>query len=66
MILSDYTIKKMIGDGTLEISPVTDDQIQPASVDIRLGRTFSVIEDSSAGIVDLENEIQYKTITADR
>ena len=66
MILSDHTIKQMLDEGTLEISPLVPGQVQPASVDIRLGNTFSVIEDTSAGIVDLSNEIQYKTITADR
>ena len=45
MILSDKTIKKMIEEKTLVVTPVTEDQIQPASVDIRLGNTFSVVED---------------------
>ena len=66
MILSDATIRKMIESGELTVSPLEDGQIQPASVDIRLGDTFGIIEDSSAGIVDLDNEIKYKTIQADR
>ena len=65
MILSDKTITKMLKEGTLEISPLTQEQIQPASVDIRLGDTFSVVEDSSTGIITLENEIKYKTIKTD-
>lgn len=40
-------------------------QIQPASVDVRLGDTFSVAEDSSTGIINLESEIKYKTIQTD-
>lgn len=66
MILSDATIKKMIAENTLTISPLEESQIQPASVDIRLGDTFSIIEDSSAGIVTLDNEIQYKSLTTER
>lgn len=66
MILSDKTIEKMLSDKSLTITPLSDGQIQPASVDIRLGNTFSVVEDSSLGILNLENEIKYKTITADR
>lgn len=66
MILSDKTIEKMLFDKSLTITPLCDGQIQPASVDIRLGNTFSVVEDSSLGIIDLENEIRYKTITSDR
>lgn len=65
MILSDKTIKKMLKEGVLEITPLTEQQIQPASVDIRLGDTFSVVEDSSMGIITLEERIQYKTIKTD-
>ena len=55
----------MLEEGTLEIAPLTEGQIQPASVDVRLGDTFSVVEDSSSGIITLENEIKYKTIKTD-
>ena len=65
MILSDKTILKMLEEKTLTIVPVTKEQIQPASVDIRLGRTFSVVEDTPSGIINLENEIRYRTITSD-
>lgn len=65
MILSDKTILKMIEEGTLKISPLEEGQVQPASVDIRLGNTFSIVEDSPSGIITLENEIKYKTITTD-
>lgn len=65
MILSDKTILKMMEEGTLKISPIEEGQVQPASVDIRLGNTFSIVEDSSSGIITLENEIKYKTITTD-
>ena len=40
-------------------------QIQPASVDIRLGNTFSIVEDLPSGIINLEDEIPYKTIVTD-
>lgn len=55
----------MIEEGTLKISPLEEGQVQPASVDIRLGNTFSIVEDSPSGIITLENEIKYKTITTD-
>ncbi|MBP1535518.1 MAG: dCTP deaminase, partial [Ruminococcus sp.] len=66
MILSDKTIKRMIEEKSLVIEPLDDEQIQPASVDIRLGNTFSVVEDTSSGIITLGDEIGYKTITADK
>lgn len=65
MILSDKTIMKMLKEGTLTISPLTDEQIQPASVDVRLGNTFSIVEDSSTGIITMENKIGYKIIETD-
>lgn len=65
MILSDKTLTKMLEEKTLVIEPIEKEQIQPASIDIRLGNTFSVVEDTSTGIVNLENEIKYKTITSD-
>ena len=65
MILSDKTLQAMLSAGTLTITPLIEDQIQPASVDIRLGNTFSVVEDSPSGIINMENEIRYKTITSE-
>jgi len=66
MILSDKTITKMLADKSLEIIPLENNQIQPASVDIRLGNTYSVVEDLPDGIIRLGSEIQYKTIVTDR
>lgn len=65
MILSDRTIRQMLNDNTLTITPLTEEQIQPASVDVRLGNTFSIVEDSSSGVITLGSEIRYKTIETD-
>ncbi|MBD5384220.1 MAG: dCTP deaminase [Ruminococcaceae bacterium] len=65
MILSDKTILEMVDKGTLVIKPLELSQIQPASVDIRLGDTFCVIEDSPTGIVTLDRETPCKTIKTD-
>ena len=66
MILSDKTISKMIEEKTLVIEPITKEQIQPASVDIRLGNTFSVVDDTPSGIITLGSKIEYKSIVTDR
>ena len=66
MILSDKTIQRMLTEGSLEISPLAELQLQPASVDVRLGTTFSIVEDSSDGIIRLDGDITYKTIMAER
>ncbi|MBQ3880770.1 MAG: dCTP deaminase [Oscillospiraceae bacterium] len=65
MILSDRTIRQMLASGSLRIDPVDPVQIQPASVDIRLGDTFSIVEDNAEGVIDLAKTISYKTIRAD-
>lgn len=66
MILSDRAIIALLKNGTLSISPFEENQVQPASVDIRLGNTFSVVEDSPTGIITLSRAIQYKEIKAEK
>ncbi len=66
MILSDKTLMKMLKEQTLVVEPLEMEQIQPASIDIRIGNTYSVVEDSSSGIIDLNDEIVYKQITAEK
>ncbi len=65
MILSDKTIIRMLEENSLTITPLVKDQIQPASVDIRLGDTFSIVDDNPSGIITLDNKISYKTIQTD-
>ncbi len=66
MILSDGEIYKLLKEGSLQIEPLDKIQIQPASVDIRLGNTFCVLEDTSNGIIKLQDEVNYKTIVTDK
>ena len=56
----------MLADGSLVIRPLAEGQIQPASVDIRLGDTFSVVDDTPSGVITLDNMINYRSITAER
>jgi len=55
----------MLEEGSLTITPLEPGQIQPASVDIRLSNTFSIVEDSSTGIISMERKIDYKTMETD-
>ena len=66
MILSDKTLIKMLNDHSLVVTDLEPEQIQPASIDIRIGNTFCIVEDSPSGIINLEGEIQYKQITAEK
>lgn len=63
MILSDKTIRELLSKGELSISPLEDAQIQPASVDIRLGNSFGVIESGSNSILKMDTPAKYRNIT---
>lgn len=72
MILSDREIMNLRrlnnGDSRLvitSINGVDDIQIQPASVDFRLGNTFSTPKDLTSGILTLDKEIEYQTTETD-
>ena len=66
MILSDRTLIKMLKERTLSVSPLEPEQIQPASIDFRIGNTYSIAEDSPSGIIRLNEEAAYRQITADK
>ena len=65
MILSDKTIKRMIRENELVIDPLTLDQIQPASVDLRLGTNFLKMKEHQVGFVSLDQEIQYESFDSE-
>ena len=66
MVLSDQSLKLLLQSGRLYISPLDERQIQPASIDICLGTTYSVVEDNCDGIIELDKEITYRSIQAER
>ena len=52
MILSDGTIRRLLADGRIHIEPMEDDQVQPASVDLRLGNSFRLLMNHTATCID--------------
>ena len=52
MILSDGTIRELLASGRLACEPISPDQIQPASVDVRLGRRFLVFRNHTLSSID--------------
>ena len=66
MILSDKTLTKMLDEKTLVVTPLDPEQIQPASIDIRIGNTYSILEDLPTGMIGLDEETKYKQITTDK
>jgi len=65
MILSDKTLKRMMAEGTLTCEPLEENSIQPASIDCRLGNHFLVVEDRNMHLIDLNSEIEYRSIESD-
>jgi dCTP deaminase len=52
MILSDRTIRKMLDAGSIVLNPIEDDQIQPASVDVRLAPQIRMLRNHTAEYID--------------
>ncbi|MBA4336473.1 dCTP deaminase [bacterium] len=65
MILSDKTLRAMLAEGSLTVDPISDESIQPASIDCRLGDHYLLIEDMNMDIVTLDSEIKYREIVGD-
>lgn len=62
MILSDVTLRRMIKDGMLKVSPLNEHSIQPASIDCRLGDHFLVVEQNKMDVISLDSEIVYREV----
>ncbi len=65
MILSDKTIRKYLADKKLAIEPLDDMQIQPASVDLRLGNHYLKIAEHKIATLDLTSKPVYEEIIQD-
>jgi dCTP deaminase len=66
MVLSDKDIKQCLADGRIVIRPIDDPdvQIQPASVDLRLGNVFKVFRHTQKAFVDpLKDDVEEYTET---
>jgi dCTP deaminase len=52
MILSDGSIRRALAEGRLIIEPLEEAQVQPASVDVRLGPDFLVFRNHTVEVID--------------
>jgi len=62
MILSDKTLKRYLENNTLVVEPVDDIQIQPASIDLRLGTHYLKVAEQRSAMLDLVNKPEYEEI----
>jgi dCTP deaminase len=52
MVLSDKDIKAELAAGRIVIEPLASKDIQPASVDVRLGNNFRIFRNSHYSVID--------------
>lgn len=53
-VLSDKNIKQALQSGDIEISPLSEQDIQPASIDVHLGNDFRIFKTSIHRYIDPE------------
>ncbi len=62
MILSDRTLRDLINKKKLQVDPLDREQIQSASIDMKLGTSFLKIDENLMEVMTLEKEIKYVEI----
>ncbi len=56
MVLSDRTIRRLLGEGRIGIDPFDADLMQPSSLDVRVDRYFRVFRNSRYPYIDVKAE----------
>lgn len=59
MILSDLTLKRLLASGELLVEPLEPYQVQPASIDLRLGNDFLKVDEHDAEVIRVDQPIRY-------
>ncbi|WP_338533630.1 2'-deoxycytidine 5'-triphosphate deaminase [Paenibacillus peoriae] len=66
MILSDRTLRTLIRKKQMALSPLTEEQIQPASIDLRLGTHFLTLRNSSENdVITIDSATTYESIVSE-
>ncbi|MSO94440.1 MAG: dCTP deaminase [Thermoleophilia bacterium] len=58
MVLSDTSIRRLIGEGRIVVDPYDDALMQPASLDVRVDRLFRVFRNSRHPYIDVKLELE--------
>ena len=62
MIVSDTSLRGLLASGEIVVEPLEDFQIQPASIDLRLGDHFLKIDENSVESITLDKPLSYVEI----
>ena len=65
MILSDGTLREMLARKELVVEPLEEHQIQPASIDLRLGRHFLKVAEDDFDTIRMDQAIAYVEVERD-
>jgi dCTP deaminase len=65
MILSDRTLRKMLDSGELVVDPISEDSIQPASIDCRLGTHYLVMDDTRTECITMDKPTHYREVNGE-
>ena len=65
MIVSQELLRELLDIGDVVIDPLDDDQLQPASVDLRLGNHFLKVDENAVDSITLDSELRYLDIHQD-
>lgn len=65
MIISDLSLREYLSNGTIAVEPLEDYQIQPASIDLRLGNHFLTVDEHSTEVITMDEPIHYREINKD-
>jgi dCTP deaminase len=57
MILSDRDIKAHLASGKISVNPLDEGRIQPASIDLRLDKTFLIFDTVNHSIIDVKEPV---------
>jgi dCTP deaminase len=62
VIVSDSSLRELLARGEIVVEPLEDFQIQPASIDLRLGDHFLKIDENSVESITLDKPLAYVEI----
>jgi dCTP deaminase len=62
VIVSDSSLRRLLASGEIVVEPLEDYQLQPASIDLRLGDHFLKIDENSVESITLDQPLSYLEI----
>jgi dCTP deaminase len=65
MILSDATLRRLLASRELIVDPLEPGQVQPASIDLRLGGHFLRLDEHGMDLIRLDKELRYVEMSQD-